>query len=119
MWSVSERNELTTDDSLGIEEVFEKRSIRTSVSFIAILLVCLVGLIPVFFFLLHNVPAGIGSVAGAAVCFFSLFLVLRGRQRVGSALFFVTVLLIILAVAFVSAGDPEPTTPVTPTTETP
>ncbi len=108
MWSVSERNELTTDDSLGIEEVFEKRSIRTSVSFIAILLVCLVGLIPVFFFLLHNVPAGIGSVAGAAVCFFSLFLVLRGRQRVGSALFFVTVLLIILAVAFVSAGDPEP-----------
>ena len=59
-------------------------------------------LVPIFFLVVKNHPAGYGTLGALAIALASLFLVNSGRIRLGNGLFLSTLIGIILAVGFVS-----------------
>lgn len=80
------------------------RGRRISLAFIGGLSAALLVLIPVFFLRVKNVPAGIGSAVGLLLNLGSAVLILRGRGRIGNAIFLTVDLLIVVIVAIATAG---------------
>ncbi len=81
-----------------------RRQQRISIAFILVLTLSLFILAPVFFFVIGNTVAGIGASLGLLFNVVSLILVLRGMRTFGNALFLSVDLLLVIAVAFATAG---------------
>ncbi len=84
--------------------LIERQERRMSATFIAVLSVALVAMVPTFFFVIGNSVAGVGALAGLIFNSISLILVLRGFRRIGNGIFLTVDLLIVIAVAQASAG---------------
>jgi methyl-accepting chemotaxis protein len=74
--------------------------------FIIVLGGTVAALIPIFFLVVKNYPAGYGTMGALAIALASLFLVNSGRVKFGNGLFLSTLIVIILAVGFVSLRNP-------------
>lgn len=92
--------------SASVADVLDLRTRRISLSFIMIMGVVLLALIPIFLLVVVNRPAAYGAIFAAAVTAISLLLVYRGLRRVGNAIFFAVCLLIPIGVGAASLGDP-------------
>jgi methyl-accepting chemotaxis protein len=85
---------------------FEALTQRVSRWFIIVLGGAAAILVPVFLFIVANVAAGIGAAVSLIVALASLALVLRGQTRLGNAIFFATLILIIYGVGYASLENP-------------
>lgn len=85
----------------------DRLTVGVSKLFVIILGGAVAALVPIFFFVVDNQVAGFAAVGAFAVSLVSLFLVVRGRARLGNAIFFSTLLLIIYGVGFVGSQSPQ------------
>ncbi|TVR61857.1 MAG: hypothetical protein EA426_02625, partial [Spirochaetaceae bacterium] len=60
-----------------------------------------------FFFVVQNLPAGIGALLSLVVSVVSIVLIVRGRTSLGNAVFLSLFLLLVLGVGFASMADLE------------
>lgn len=86
---------------------FEQLTQRVSRRFIIVLGGAVACLIPIFLFVVSNVPAAAGSGVALVVAIASLLLVLKGQTQLGNAIFFATLLLIVYAVGYASLQTPQ------------
>ncbi len=93
--------------SAGEHDVLQLRTRRISLSFIAIMGLVVLALIPIFFLVIGNSAAGFGASGAAVVAAVSLLLVYRGQRQVGNAIFFAVCLLIPIGVAVAGLSNPE------------
>ncbi|MFW5729835.1 MAG: methyl-accepting chemotaxis protein [Spirochaetota bacterium] len=92
--------------SAGEDDVLQLRTRRISLSFIAIMGLVVLALIPIFFLVVGNSAAGFGATGAAVVAAVSLLLVYRGRRQVGNAIFFAVCLAIPIGVGIAGISDP-------------
>ena len=88
------------------------RERRLSLAYVGVLSLALLVMTPIFFIVLGSVEAGVGALVGFVLNFGSAILVLRGRQRLGSAVFLTVDLLIVVAVGVASSSAGESYAPV-------
>ena len=79
---------------------------RISKWFVIILTGTIVAITPIFFLVVRNVPAGIGSLSALVIAGVSLALIYRGRTTLGNAIFFAVFIAIIIGVGAVSLSNP-------------
>jgi methyl-accepting chemotaxis protein len=91
----------------GNRSYFQQLRRRVSRWFIIVLGGSVAVLIPIFIFVVANAAAAIGATVSLAVAVVSLILVQRGQTRLGNAIFFATLLLIIYGVGLASLGSAE------------
>jgi methyl-accepting chemotaxis protein len=94
--------------AMQMEEFFALRRKRVSLIFISIVFFAVSALAPVCFFVIDNTTAGIGSSLIGALSFFCAVLVLRGRDRLGSAVLLSAVSLILFGILIQPALAREP-----------
>jgi methyl-accepting chemotaxis protein len=83
-------------------ENFEVLTQKVSRWFIIVLGGTVAALVPIFFLVVKNYPAGYGTIGALVIALISLFLVNSGKIKLGNGLFLSTLIIIILAVGFVS-----------------
>lgn len=88
------------DDNLGIREYFLLRNMKISFGFVGIITVFLSMVIPVLLFVVKYPFAAIATSTGLLVAILSLFLVLKGRTRLGCSIIIVTIEVLILFVYY-------------------
>lgn len=85
-----------TPTGLHVSEYFDLRRKRVSLMFLLIIAVTVLVFIPISFLVIQNAVAGIGACLIALMILVCMILVLKGRDRLGSAL-----LLTFIAVIYV------------------
>ena len=74
--------------------------------FVMVLGGAVAALVPIFFLVVENQVAGFAAIGAFGISLVSLLLVMRGRPRLGNAIFFATLLLIVYGVGFVGSQSP-------------
>ncbi len=87
-----------SDAGLHMNEYFELRRKRVSLSFLMIILLAILALVPITFLVIHNPIAGFGSAFIGLLSLFSVVLVLKGRDQLGSAILLSTISLVFMGI---------------------
>lgn len=82
--------------AMSMDEYFSLRRKRVSLIFISVIIIAVGALAPICFFVIQNVTAGIGTSVIGGLALISALLVLKGHDRIGSA-----ILLSVIALIFV------------------
>jgi methyl-accepting chemotaxis protein len=88
-----------------LAEYYLLRKTRTSMSFVIIIFLGVLALIPLSFFVINNPVAGLSACIIAGVTFFGAVLILRGRIGAGGGLILTSMALIFCGLLLVSALD--------------
>jgi methyl-accepting chemotaxis protein len=83
-----------TPTGLHVEEYFDLRRKRVSLTWLLIIIVAIAALVPITFLVIHNPVAGFGSSLVGVLALVSMVFVLRGRDRLGSAILLTCIALI-------------------------
>jgi len=81
-----------------MNEYFELRRKRVSLSFLIIILIAIIALVPITFLILHNPIAGFGSAFIGFLSLASVILVLKGRDQLGSAILLSSISLVYIGI---------------------
>jgi hypothetical protein len=87
-----------SDAGLHMNEYFELRRKRVSLSFLIIILIAIFALIPITFLVIHNPIAGFGSAFIGILSLVSVVLVLKGRDQLGSAILLSSISLVFIGI---------------------
>jgi methyl-accepting chemotaxis protein len=98
-------------EDLDGENYFNLRRRRVSLVFVLIITASVAILIPICFFVIRNSSAGIGASLVGTVALFSVVLVVRGYDRLGSAILLSVVSLIFMGILLVPALQKAATYP--------
>jgi methyl-accepting chemotaxis protein len=88
-----------------LSEYYSLRKTRTSMSFVIIIFLGVLALIPMCFFVIHNNIAGLSACAVAVVTLIGAVLVLRGRIGAGGGLILTSMDLVFCGLLLISALD--------------
>ncbi|GAB1483548.1 hypothetical protein MASR2M78_23640 [Treponema sp.] len=98
-------------ESTSTKEFFELRRKQVSLSFAGIIFISVTPLIPICFFLLDNLSAGIGVSFIGLVALVSAVVVLRGHDKLGSALLLSVVSIIFVGILVPPSLSQDPDYP--------
>jgi len=97
-----------TPTGLHVEEYFDLRRKRVSLTFLLIIIVAIIALVPITFLVIHNPVAGIGSSLVGLLALVSIIFVLRGKDRLGSAILLTCIALIFTGILIQPALAKDP-----------
>jgi len=97
-----------TPTGLHVEEYFDLRRKRVSLTFLLIIILAIVALVPITFLVIHNPVAGIGTSAVGLLAFVSIVFVLKGKDRLGSAILLTCIALIFTGILIQPALAKDP-----------
>jgi methyl-accepting chemotaxis protein len=93
---------------LHVEEYFDLRRKRVSLTFLLIITLAIVALVPITFLVIRNPVAGIGSSAVGFLAIVSMVFVLKGKDRLGSAILLSCIALIFTGILLQPALAKDP-----------
>lgn len=97
-----------TPTGLHVEEYFDLRRKRVSLTWLLIIIVAIAALVPITFLVIHNPVAGFGSSLVGVLALLSMVFVLRGRDRLGSAILLTSIALIFTGILIQPALSKDP-----------
>ena len=109
MWKELRRIFSKSSAAMHMDEFFSLRRKRVSLIFISVIMFSVFTLAPVCFLLLRNTTAGIGTSAIGVISLISAVFVLKGHDRLGSAILLSIIALIFIGILLKPAlsHDPE------------
>jgi len=89
-----------TQSGLHVEQYFDLRRKRVSLTFMLIIACAVAALIPITFLVIHNPVAGFGTIFIAGLTMASIVLVLKGKDRLGSGILLSFIVLVFSGILF-------------------
>jgi methyl-accepting chemotaxis protein len=99
------QNHTSSREELAGKDYFLAQSRQTALAFIAIMMGALFFIIILLFVLIKNYPAGFGAIVAFSISGGCLLLVIKGLRKIGSAIFLITLMIVLYGLSVSGFGD--------------